>query len=61
MRTAPIVNLHLWFDRPVLDLDFAAFTGSDLQWAFNRMRIAGVSGGGEEHSRAVAERRTSLR
>ena len=63
MRTAPIVNLHLWFDRPVLDLDFAAFTGSDLQWAFNRMRIAGVSGGGEEHlvlSQSAAHRFVEL-
>jgi squalene-associated FAD-dependent desaturase len=41
LRTAPIVNLHLWFDGPVADFDFAAFTGTDLQWIFNRTRIGG--------------------
>lgn len=36
---SPIVNLHLWFDQPVADFDFAAFTGSELQWVFNRSRL----------------------
>jgi squalene-associated FAD-dependent desaturase len=35
----PIVNLHFWFDAPVAAFDFAAFTGSELQWVFNRSRI----------------------
>lgn len=34
MRTSPIVNVHLWFDGPVIDEDFVAFTGNDLQWLF---------------------------
>ena len=41
---APILNLHLWFDRPVADFHFAAFIRSEVQWAFNRTRL----GGGEE-------------
>lgn len=45
--TAPIVNLHLWFDGPVAAFDFAAFIGSELQWIFNRGRISGESGGAE--------------
>ena len=49
VRTSPIVNLHLWFDGPVADFDFAAFTGCDLQWAFNRTRIAGEAGAEREH------------
>lgn len=63
MRTSPIVNLHLWFDGPVADLDFAAFTGSDLQWVFNRTRIAGEAGGGGEHlvlSQSAAHRFVGL-
>ena len=63
MRTSPIVNLHLWFDRPVLGIDFAAFTGSDLQWAFNRTRIASEQARGEEHvvlSQSAAERYVDL-
>jgi squalene-associated FAD-dependent desaturase len=43
-RTSPIVNLHLWFDGPVADFDFAAFVGCDLQWIFNRSRIVGEKG-----------------
>jgi squalene-associated FAD-dependent desaturase len=34
MRTSPIVNLHLWFDGPIIDGGFVAFTGCDLQWLF---------------------------
>jgi squalene-associated FAD-dependent desaturase len=33
---SPIINLHLWFDQPVANFAFAAFTGSELQWVFNR-------------------------
>jgi squalene-associated FAD-dependent desaturase len=57
-ETAPIVNLHLWYDGPVADFDFAAFTGCDLQWLFNRSRIAGETDG-REHlvvSLSAAER-----
>ncbi|HEX5478651.1 MAG TPA: hydroxysqualene dehydroxylase HpnE [Dehalococcoidia bacterium] len=57
-RTSPIVNVHLWFDRPVADFDFAAFTGCDLQWVFNRTRISGETAR-EEHvviSLSAAER-----
>ena len=41
---APILNLHLWFDRPVADFAFAAFVRSEVQWVFNRTR----AGGGDE-------------
>jgi len=37
---SPIVNLHLWWDRPVLPEPFAAFTGSDVQWLFARGQAA---------------------
>ena len=33
---APIVNLHVVFDRPVLPWPFAAAVGSPLQWLFDR-------------------------
>ena len=33
---APIVNLHVVFDRPVLPWPFAAAVGSPLQWIFDR-------------------------
>lgn len=44
---APIVNLHVWYDRPVADFDFAAFLDSPVQWVFNRSRIAGLPGLGQ--------------
>jgi squalene-associated FAD-dependent desaturase len=44
---APIVNLHVWSDRPVADFEFAAFVGSPVQWVFNKSRIMGEDGPGE--------------
>jgi len=41
---APIVNLHIWYDRPVADFEFAAFVDSRVQWVFNRTRIEGLPG-----------------
>lgn len=41
---SPIVNLHVWHDRPVMDCEFAAFVDSPVQWVFNRSRIAGEEG-----------------
>lgn len=46
VEPAPIVNLHLWFDRPVADFAFAAFIRSEVQWVFNRSRA-----GGEDETR----------
>jgi uncharacterized protein with NAD-binding domain and iron-sulfur cluster len=44
---APIVNLHIWYDRPVADFDFVAFVDSPVQWVFSRTRIAGLTGPGD--------------
>ncbi|MXZ62668.1 MAG: FAD-dependent oxidoreductase [Chloroflexi bacterium] len=43
---ASILNVHLWFDRPVADFAFAAFIRSEVQWVFNRSRA-----GGEDETR----------
>jgi len=43
---SPIVNLHVWYDRPVADFDFRAFVDSPVQWVFNRTRIGGLPGPG---------------
>ncbi|HEX2172878.1 MAG TPA: hydroxysqualene dehydroxylase HpnE [Dehalococcoidia bacterium] len=40
--TSPIVNVHVWFDRPIVDFDFAGFIDSPLQWVFNKSRILGL-------------------
>ena len=35
MRSAPIVAVHIWYDRPVLAEKFVAVLDSPLQWVFN--------------------------
>jgi squalene-associated FAD-dependent desaturase len=35
VRTAPIVAVHIWYDRPVLTEKFVATLDSPLQWVFN--------------------------
>ena len=47
IEPAPIVNVHLWYDRPVWDRDFAAFLNTPLQWAFNKSRLHGLEGAGQ--------------
>ena len=39
LATSPIVNVHLWYDRPVMDWDFCALVDSPLQWVFNQTRF----------------------
>ena len=46
---APIVNVHLWFDRPVAGFDFAAFIRSEVQWVFNRSRAGGEDEAARQH------------
>jgi zeta-carotene desaturase len=35
---SPITGIHLWFDRPVTDLPYAALLGRTIQWFFNKGR-----------------------
>jgi squalene-associated FAD-dependent desaturase len=42
---SPIVNVHLHFDRQVLDEPFAAALESPVQWVFDRTRSSGVTHG----------------
>ena len=41
LGSSPIVNLHVVYDRRVLDMAFAAGIGSPVQWVFDRTRSAG--------------------
>ena len=45
LGTAPIVNVHLVFDRRVLDEPFLAAIGSPAQWVFDRTRQSGLHSG----------------
>ena len=42
LGAAPIVNLHVIYDRKVMDEPFAAAVDSPVQWVFDRTRISGM-------------------
>jgi squalene-associated FAD-dependent desaturase len=45
LGSSPIVNLHVVYDRHVLDVPFAAGVYSPVQWIFDRTAGAGLSSG----------------
>jgi squalene-associated FAD-dependent desaturase len=47
LMPSPIVNVHLWYDRPVWDRSFAAFLNSPIQWVFNKSKLWGEEGSGQ--------------
>jgi squalene synthase HpnD len=46
---APIVSLHLWMDRPVLDEPFVGLLDSPVHWVFSRNHIHGADAGQPGH------------
>lgn len=36
LEVSPITAVHIWFDRRVTDLDYAAILGRTIQWVFNQ-------------------------
>ena len=45
LGAAPIVNLHVSYDRRVMHLPFVAVVGTPLQWVFDRSAQAGLPAG----------------
>jgi len=45
LGASPIVNVHVIYDRPVMDLPFVAAIDSPVQWVFDRTRISGLHHG----------------
>ena len=45
LGASPIVNLHVHYDRRVLDEPFAPGSGRRVQWLFDRTGSSGVAGG----------------
>ncbi|MFQ5872341.1 MAG: hydroxysqualene dehydroxylase HpnE, partial [Dehalococcoidia bacterium] len=39
LTSSPIVNVHIWYDRPVAGFEFAGFLNSKMQWVFNKSRM----------------------
>jgi squalene-associated FAD-dependent desaturase len=46
LGASPIVNVHVIYDRPVMDLPFAAAVDSPVQWVFDRTSISGLARAG---------------
>ncbi|MGH2569280.1 MAG: hydroxysqualene dehydroxylase HpnE [Bacteroidota bacterium] len=40
-ESSPIITIHLWLDRPVIEQEFAAILDARVQWIFNRSDILG--------------------
>jgi squalene-associated FAD-dependent desaturase len=36
---SPIISIHLWLDREITNLDFAALLGTRIQWIFNKSKL----------------------
>ena len=41
LEWSPITGIHLWFDRPISDLEHTAILGRTVQWLFNKDAITG--------------------
>jgi squalene-associated FAD-dependent desaturase len=41
LEDSPIVSVHLWFDRPLLEAPLAGLLGSDAHWVFDRGALTG--------------------
>ncbi len=48
LDAAPIVNVHVTYDRPVMDVPVAAAVDSPVQWVFDRTRISGMHARGDD-------------
>jgi len=42
LGSSPIVNVHVVYDRPVMDAPFVAGVGTPVQWAFDRTAASGL-------------------
>ena len=49
LGASPIVNVHVIYDRPVMDLPFVAAIDSPVQWVFDRTRISGMDRPGHQY------------
>ncbi len=60
LGSSPIVNVHLWYDRAVMDEPFVAVLDSPAQWIFNRTAMAGLPGPGQHLAVSVSGAREEV-
>ena len=41
LESSPITGIHLWFDRPVTDLEHAVLLDRTIQWMFHKSKLLG--------------------
>ncbi|CAM2878482.1 MULTISPECIES: hydroxysqualene dehydroxylase HpnE [Streptomyces] len=60
--TAPILNVHVVYDRKVLRRPFFTALGTPVQWVFDRTEASGLTGGGQylALSQSVAQQEIDL-
>jgi squalene-associated FAD-dependent desaturase len=44
LRTSPIIGVHLWYDRHVMDEAFLTLLQGTVQWVFNKTLLSGAPG-----------------
>ena len=44
LKSSPIVGIHLWYDRTIMEQDMVGFLESPVQWVFNKTLIQGSDG-----------------
>lgn len=57
---SPIVNVHLWYDRPVLDRPVLAVVDSPVQWIFDRTAITGEGSPGQHLALSLSAARAEM-
>jgi hydroxysqualene dehydroxylase len=54
LEDSPIVSVHLWFDRPLLEQPLAALLGTDAHWVFDRGALTGSRPGRGQYLTVVS-------
>jgi squalene-associated FAD-dependent desaturase len=60
LGSSPIVNVHVWYDRPVMDGLFTAVVDSPAQWVFNRTAMADLPGPGQHLAVSISGARDEV-
>ncbi len=58
--SSPIVNVHVWYDRPVMDGLFTAVVDSPAQWVFNRTAMSNLDGPGQHLAVSISGARDEV-
>ena len=45
LKPAPIISIHLWFDRPIMKKKFVGLLDTHVQWVFNKSEILSLPKG----------------